>query len=377
MRNDKIIILISIFTLFLFVNNVYALQIPYDGMTLKWDYEYEYTVDEYPTYNTKTTDELIYTYAEIENSTFRQTNLDDGSDNLIDVNTRKFLTGDNKGNSTSHWISNDIKIGDKIEINGLEYIVTSLSEDIYLDDFGKIETIELSYTDDLDSFMFDGSTYTDWHDDFKIYYNKEIPIKLKYIYKITYSQFAEYLSIMHKTEENTLELKENNIDTDGDGLTDLKEMINLKSNPALSDTDGDGLTDLEEFNGIDGIKTNLIDDDSDDDGLKDGEEISFNSNPILSDTDGDGLTDLEEKNFNSSPILIDTDGDGLTDKQEEESDLNPTNIDTDGDGLNDKLDPFPNSIIFPWGMIIFIIGLIVFYWKFVKLKKRIKNKRQK
>jgi len=28
-------------------------------------------------------------------------------------------------------------------------------------------------------------------------------------------------------------------------------------------------------------------------------------------------------------------------------------------------------------MIIFIIGLIVFYWKFVKLKKRIKNKRQK
>lgn len=144
-------------------------------------------------------------------------------------------------------------------------------------------------------------------------------------------------------------------DTDGDGLSDLKE-FQILSDPRSPDTDGDGVNDAEEL----ALGTDPINWDSDDDGLDDGVEVTFKSNPLVIDSDLDGLFDKIEWQLGSDPNSRDTDGDGLEDLLEVafESDINdpdtdgdlmfdsveyalklsPTNPDGDGDGLSDGLE---------------------------------------
>lgn len=75
-------------------------------------------------------------------------------------------------------------------------------------------------------------------------------------------------------------------DSDGDGLTNGQEFT-LGTDPLNSDTDGDGLSDSwENSNG-----TNPVDPDSDDDGVIDGDEISYGTDPNDPDSDDDGITD--------------------------------------------------------------------------------------
>ena len=104
-------------------------------------------------------------------------------------------------------------------------------------------------------------------------------------------------------------------DTDGDGLSDIDEILNYSTEPTLFDTDSDFLYDGEE---ILIYFTDPLNNDSDDDGLLDGEETAIKTNPNNPDTDGDGINDLEE-------IIIGNDG-YIT---------NPLNKDTDGDGQDD------------------------------------------
>jgi len=113
----------------------------------------------------------------------------------------------------------------------------------------------------------------------------------------------------------------------------------------IIDYDGDGLLDLG-------------DEDSDNDGIKDGDEPLYwldtdcdgNVNMRDNDSDNDGLLDAQEDlNCNgridaweSSPIAKDTDNDGLSDVQEHKRFFtNPSNADTDGDGLSDSLETKP------------------------------------
>jgi len=81
-----------------------------------------------------------------------------------------------------------------------------------------------------------------------------------------------------------------------------------------SDIDGDGLTHYEEI----GYNTDPTVNDTDNDGLDDGDEIKiYNTNPLVMDTDGDRLTDGEEvHNYNTNPLSRDTDGDGYSDYDE-------------------------------------------------------------
>jgi hypothetical protein len=65
-------------------------------------------------------------------------------------------------------------------------------------------------------------------------------------------------------------------DEDGDGLDDLVEACDLRTNPCLADTDGDGLIDGEE---AELYATDPLDFDSDDDGLGDGQEILDGTDP--------------------------------------------------------------------------------------------------
>jgi len=128
-----------------------------------------------------------------------------------------------------------------------------------------------------------------------------------------------------------------NVDTDGDGLTDLQER-DLGTHPRLKDTDGDGVSDFDEVNGVtwqnDGapatVKIDPRDADTDDDLRSDGDEVTtpiviqvagqapYNtfSHPAEADRDNDGLVDGEEAgasvvdwSFVTDPNKFDTDGD--------------------------------------------------------------------
>ncbi|OGU57319.1 MAG: hypothetical protein A2X64_06310 [Ignavibacteria bacterium GWF2_33_9] len=125
-----------------------------------------------------------------------------------------------------------------------------------------------------------------------------------------------------------------NPDTDGDGLTDGREVEKIKSNPLNPDTDDDGLNDYEE---VMQYLTNPLSNDSDQDGLRDGEEISRKLEPLNPDTDNDGLLDGDEViKYMTDPLKPDTDGDSLTDGNEIlRYDTNPKALDSDKDGLND------------------------------------------
>lgn len=121
-------------------------------------------------------------------------------------------------------------------------------------------------------------------------------------------------------------------DTDGDGLSDSREM-SLRTQPLLVDSEGDNLTDLEE---VEEFGTDPRVRDSDGDGLLDGREVEIGTDPLSRDTDGDGLADEREVNGSTDPILADTDEDGLDDGAElEEYGTDPTDPDTDDDGLED------------------------------------------
>ena len=132
------------------------------------------------------------------------------------------------------------------------------------------------------------------------------------------------------------------LDTDGDGVTDVIEE-QLGTDPNNADSDGDGIPDSQE--------------DSDGDGIPDFVEIEMGSDPnspegsiYNADSDGDGIPDYQEIAMGMDPYNADSDGDGLADGLEDnDSDgisnadeiifgTNPNNRDSDGDGISDYLE---------------------------------------
>ncbi|MFX1516790.1 MAG: PQQ-binding-like beta-propeller repeat protein [Promethearchaeota archaeon] len=104
--------------------------------------------------------------------------------------------------------------------------------------------------------------------------------------------------------------------------------------------------------------TNPLDNDTDNDGILDGWEVTFSLNPFLNDTfvdsDNDELTNLQESQYNTNPRIEDTDGDNLDDYSEVSSGTNPRENDAgrdpDGDGLSNleeilylETDPYDND----------------------------------
>lgn len=143
------------------------------------------------------------------------------------------------------------------------------------------------------------------------------------------------LDLLTNNEEKELGTDPNNEDTDGDGLKDGEEVKTYLTNPLNTDSDGDGLSDGDE---VIKYKTNPNKVDTDEDGLLDGEEINkYFTNPVDEDSDEDNLTDGDEVlKYSTDPQKYDTDGDGLSDSDEIlRYKTDPLKADTDGDGLID------------------------------------------
>lgn len=121
-----------------------------------------------------------------------------------------------------------------------------------------------------------------------------------------------------------------NVDRDGDGLSDHEES-KIGTDPTKKDTDNDGLDDKFEYDywmnrsktegdkfaptgDIDGDGLiNILDEDSDGDGISDGQEIKNGTDPGKADTDNDGLNDGAELANGTDPLNPDSDGDGIPD----------------------------------------------------------------
>jgi len=148
-------------------------------------------------------------------------------------------------------------------------------------------------------------------------------------------------------------------DVDGDGLSDEHER-ELGTNAGVRDTDGDGIEDGPEYDywvenkvqiysGIpsldlgdgpegdfddDGL-INILDPDSDDDGLLDGEELELGTDPLMFDTDDDRVGDAEDPD----PLRNeDLDEDDLADDWETYYGISDPLADEDGDGLANLLE---------------------------------------
>ncbi len=128
-----------------------------------------------------------------------------------------------------------------------------------------------------------------------------------------------------------------NIDSDGDGMSDVFEILtglDPYTDDSTEDLDHDNLTNLEEYQ----LGTTVNDPDSDDDGLTDGAEVkTYTTDPLNMDSDADGLTDEEEVIiYLTNPLKSDSDADGLTDGNEVSTyTTDPNNPDSDADGMLD------------------------------------------
>lgn len=118
-----------------------------------------------------------------------------------------------------------------------------------------------------------------------------------------------------------------NADTDSDGIpngVELEYGLNpLESNMGL-DLDGDGLSDVNEVL-VHG--SNPLVSDSDSDGLSDGDEVLiYGTNPVYADSDHDGDNDLAEvSQHGTDPLDRDSDDDGILDGRELIDGTSPTN----------------------------------------------------
>ncbi len=158
----------------------------------------------------------------------------------------------------------------------------------------------------------------------------------------------------------------NDIDSDGDGIPDGRELLAFGTRPDTRDTDGDGISDRDELYRY-GTNPNAID--SDGDGIPDGEEIASGLNPNAADTDLDGLTDFEELYVyftdpfepdsdgdglsdgdeilihHSSPFSNDTDDDRVDDKTEVDAGMSPLLVDSDNDGIDDYSETYTYNFL--------------------------------
>ena len=151
-----------------------------------------------------------------------------------------------------------------------------------------------------------------------------------------------------------LDPDDRSFDTDGDGLSDARELElrtdGIPVSPVAPDTDGDQLTDIEEVRL--GTNPNLAD--TDNDGLEDGAEVQrivYDAGALKPATAGgwdivvdDGSADGRTFTVFSDPTRFDTDLDGISDKAEKQlSELTVSYLDANNDPCDQATAPLADE----------------------------------
>lgn len=384
-RKSKLFFLASLLALSITLAS--ASHVPFDGMTLQYDYSYEFENKQYPSANSQSEDEVVFTFTKGDDTYDAEAV---GSSSLIETEEYK------ADRSTPYWVPHDLEVGDSITMGDTEYGVSSLSKTIELDSFGEIEVIELRFSNRSTETTLEAQDGEMDVQNYRLskrrYYHAKTGVWIRFVEETSYTHTTSGLN-MEKTETRTFEISENNINTDGDGLTDVEELLEhatypdvndtdndtlddgtevreYGSDPTKEDTDGDGLTDGREAE----LETSLLSVDTDNDGLNDTRELELGTDPTREDTDGDWVEDSRELEIGTNATKSDTDSDALEDGKELELGTDPTVADTDQDGLNDgreveigtsplekdtdsdywddSLDPVPKNAVLPNAAII-------------------------
>ena len=262
------------------------------------------------------------------------------------------------------------------------------------------DTIDWFFTEDMTDAELGGdglANVVDPDSDFREYEKPVLPLVHDDLHdrtEVTYADFAAAKNReLRKNRFVVGMLNPGNPDTDGDGFPDAQE-ISFNFDPldardfgdvayVAEDNDGDGLSDLEEvilegsstptmqtvvdfdLDGIDdgaelhptwwaagppadnSNATDPTDADSDDDGTDDGTELANGTNPHITDSDNDGIPDDVELGLGGyDPLDPDSDDDGLYDGFEDPVDYGAVNLgetsatvaDTDGDNIVDGVE---------------------------------------
>lgn len=300
-----------------------ASYIPFDGMTLEYQTDYEFENEQYPSANSQETDDIVLSFSK-SGDTYEVETVGSGSSMDLEGEYGADL-------STTFWIPHNLKVGENVEITGFEYGVSTLSRTIELEDFGEVKTVELRYSNSSEETTVGDMEVTNYRGTEKRYYHAETGLLLKIVEENSYTHTTSF-GEMDKKETSTIEIQENNVDTDDDGLTDLQELIEYNTDPTMEDTDQDGLSDRAE---VQDYNTDPTEADTDSDNLTDEEEVNLGTDPTDKDTDSDGLFDGREKELGTDPKEADSDSDGVEDQREIELGSNPNRADTDQDNLDD------------------------------------------
>ncbi len=148
-------------------------------------------------------------------------------------------------------------------------------------------------------------------------------------------------------------------DTNNDCVVNFADLAYLKefffSDDPLADFNGDGAVNFAELalmkekffqnpgpSGVPNLCSNNLD--SDGDGLSDDDETNvYGTDPLNPDSDADGLQDGDEIAAGTDPLNPDSDDDGINDGDEVAAGIDPLDDDSDDDGVLDGEDTYPND----------------------------------
>jgi len=209
------------------------LSIPYDGMTLKWLYQFKAVV---PAVSEERVDEetwlAVYTRGSVENFfEVREVFPDEEYNFEVDGSTGVITTGKNKGKFVSHWIPTDVSVGKSFDFAGFDTNATVISKnaEVYLPKISGGVTINAF---ELQSYMiFEEENDTHVVKDF---FDKNTGVRVK-----TRTEYDTVLAGYFAKIYIEITLTESGVDNDDDGLTDYEELFATLTNPIKSDSDGD------------------------------------------------------------------------------------------------------------------------------------------
>lgn len=131
-------------------------------------------------------------------------------------------------------------------------------------------------------------------------------------------------------------------DSDNDGVADSAEIGYEGDNGVPLDTDGDGVPDHHDLDSDNDSLPDVIEAGLDD---ENGDALADPGQPLVTtprDSDGDGVPDLRDLDSNNDGRFDIDDGDAASLDQDDDGRIDPT-VDADGDGIDDAWDDNPSS----------------------------------